>query len=341
MTTTVPDTERLEYTPEVAAATAHIYERLRDLVPEFEWRLQAPLVHEILRLKQEIGAVILAHNYQVPQIFYGIADFQGDSLGLAQQAMDVEEDTIVFCGVHFMAETAKILNPEKRVLIPDPEAGCSLSESITVEDVKLLKQRYPGVPVVTYVNTPAAIKAESDICCTSANARAVVDSLGVDRVIFLPDEYLALNVQKETDVEVIAWKGRCMVHEQFSVEQLKAYRQQFPGLVILAHPECSPEVCDEADFVGSTTGMTSFVDNTDSQRILLVTECSMSDNVQEAHPDKELVRPCTLCPHMKKITLENTLASLREGKYEVDVPADVLGRAQKAVARMLEIGRED
>jgi quinolinate synthase len=341
MTTTVPDIERLEYTPEVAAATAHIYERLRDLVPEFEWRLQAPLVHEILRPKQEIGAVILAHNYQVPQIFYGIADFHGDSLVLAHQAMDVEEDTIVFCGVHFMAETAKILNPEKRVLIPDPEAGCSLSESITVEDVKLLKQRYPGVPVVTYVNTPAAIKAESDICCTSANARAVVDSLGVDRVIFLPDEYLAMNVQKETDVEVIAWKGRCMVHEQFSVEQLKAYRQQFPGLVILAHPECSPEVCDEADFVGSTTGMTSFVDNTDSRRILLVTECSMSDNVQEAHPDKELVRPCTLCPHMKKITLENTLASLREGKYEVDVPADVLGRAQKAVARMLEIGRED
>jgi quinolinate synthase len=321
MTTTAPDIERLEYTPEVAAATAHIYKRLRDLVPEFEWRLQAPLVLEILRLKQEIGAVILAHNYQVPQIFYGIADFQGDSLGLAQQAMDVEEDTIVFCGVHFMAETAKILNPEKRVLIPDPEAGCSLSESITVEDVKLLKQRYPGVPVVTYVNTPAAIKAESDICCTSANARAVVDSLGVDRVIFLPDEYLGLNVQKETNVEVITWKGRCMVHEQFSVEQLKAYRQQFPGLVILAHPECSPEVCDEADFVGSTTGMTSFVDRTDEQRILLVTECSMSDNVQEAHPDKELV--------------------LREGKYEVDVPADVRVRAHTALARMLEIGRED
>jgi quinolinate synthase len=341
MTTTAPDIERLEYTPEVAAATAHIYKRLRDLVPEFEWRLQAPLVLEILRLKQEIGAVILAHNYQVPQIFYGIADFQGDSLGLAQQAMDVEEDTIVFCGVHFMAETAKILNPEKRVLIPDPEAGCSLSESITVDDVKLLKQRYPGVPVVTYVNTPAAIKAESDICCTSANARAVVDSLGVDRVIFLPDEYLGLNVQKETNVEVITWKGRCMVHEQFSVEQLKAYRQQFPGLVILAHPECSPEVCDEADFVGSTTGMTSFVDRTDEQRILLVTECSMSDNVQEAHPDKELVRPCTLCPHMKKITLENTLAALREGKYEVDVPAEVRVRAHTALARMLEIGRED
>jgi len=341
MTTILSDTGKLEYTPEVAAATAPIYEKLRDLVPEFEWRLQAPLIHEIRRLKQEIGAVILAHNYQVPQIFYGIADFQGDSLGLAQQAMEVEENTIVVCGVHFMAETAKILNPKKRVLIPDPEAGCSLSESITVDDVKLLKQRYPGVPVVTYVNTPAAIKAESDICCTSANAHAVVESLGVDRVIFLPDEYLARNVQKETSVEVIAWKGRCIVHEQFTVEELRAYRQQFPGLVILAHPECSPEVCDEADFVGSTTGMTAFVDGTDAQRILLVTECSMSDNVQEAHPDKELVRPCTLCPHMKRITLENTLASLQHGRYEVDIPVAVRKRAHRAVARMLEIGRED
>jgi quinolinate synthase len=251
--TMIKDIERLEYTPQVAEATAHIYEVICDLVPEAEWRLQAPVIHEILRLKQEVGAVILAHNYQVPQIFYGIADFQGDSLGLAQAAMDVEENTIVFCGVHFMAETAKILNPEKRVLIPDLDAGCSLSESITAEDVRLMKERYPGVPVVTYVNTPADIKAESDICCTSANARAVVESLGVDRVIFLPDEYLARNVGKDTDVEVIAWKGRCIVHEQFTVDELRAYRQQFPGLVILAHPECSPEVCDEADFVGSTT----------------------------------------------------------------------------------------
>ncbi|MGD8869072.1 MAG: quinolinate synthase NadA, partial [Gemmatimonadales bacterium] len=288
MTTILTDPGKLEYTPEVAAATAPIYDKLKHLVPEFEWRMQAPLIHEIRRLKQEIGAVILAHNYQVPQIFYGIADYRGDSLGLAQQAMEAEEDTIVLCGVHFMAETAKILNPEKRVLIPDPEAGCSLSESITAEDVRLLKQRYPGVPVVTYVNTPAAIKAESDICCTSANANAVVESLGVDRVIFLPDEYLARNVQKQTDVEVIAWKGRCIVHEQFTVEELRAYRKQFPGLVILAHPECSPDVCDEADFVGSTTGMTAFVDRSDAQRILLVTECSMSDNVQEAHPEKEL-----------------------------------------------------
>ncbi|MGD2153683.1 MAG: quinolinate synthase NadA [Gemmatimonadales bacterium] len=338
---TIKGIAQLEYTAEVAEATAQIHELIGDLVPEAEWRLQAPLIHEILRLKQEIGAVILAHNYQVPQIFHGIADFQGDSLGLAQAAMQVEEDTIVFCGVHFMAETAKILNPEKRVLIPDLDAGCSLSESITAADVRLLKERYPGVPVVTYVNTPAVIKAESDICCTSANANAVVESLGVERVIFLPDEYLAGNVQKHTEVEVIAWKGRCIVHEQFTVEEIRAYRRQFPGLVILAHPECSPEVCDEADFVGSTTGMVKYVDGSDAQRILLVTECSMSDNVQEAHPDKEMVRPCTLCPHMKKITLENTLASLRLGRYEVDVPVDVRQRAHRALARMLEIGRDD
>jgi quinolinate synthase len=340
MTITTPELE-LEYTPDVAAATAPLFDRLRNLVPEPEWRLQAPLIHEINRLKQEVGAVILAHNYQVPQIFFGIADFNGDSLGLAQQAMEVEEKTIVFCGVHFMAETAKILNPTKRVLIPDLEAGCSLSESITVEDVRLLKERYPGIPIVTYVNTPAAIKAESDVCCTSANARNVVESLGVDRVIFLPDEYLARNVQKETDVEVIAWHGRCVVHEQFTVEQLRAYRRQFPGLVILAHPECSPDVCEEADYVGSTTGMTSFVGETAADRVLLVTECSMSDNVAEAHPEKELVRPCTLCPHMKRITLEKTLASLRYGRYEVDVPEDVRRRAHRALARMLEIGRDD
>ena len=341
MTITTPQIEQLEYTPEVAAATAPIYERIKDLVPEFEWRLQAPLIHEILRLKREVGAVILAHNYQVPQIFYGIADFTGDSLGLSQAAMEVEEDTIVFCGVHFMAETAKILNPGKTVLIPEPEAGCSLSESITVDDVRLLKQRYPGVPVVTYVNTPAAIKAESDICCTSANARKVVESLGAKKVIFLPDEYLARNVQKETDVEIIAWKGRCIVHEQFTVAELRAYREHFPGLLILAHPECSPDVCDEADFVGSTTAMTRYVDGTNADRILLVTECSMSDNVQEAHPDKEMVRPCSLCPHMKKITLENTVASLRHRQYEVDVPPEVLQRAHLALSRMLEIGRDD
>ncbi len=341
MTTLTPDIEKPEYTPAVAAATAEMYERLQDLVPAFEWEEQAPYIYEINRLKREKGAVILAHNYQVPQIFYGIADFNGDSLGLAREAMAVDLQTIVFCGVHFMAETAKILNPEKTVLIPDLDAGCSLSESISVKDVLLLKERYPGVPVVSYVNTPAAIKAQSDICCTSANARKVVESLATDRVIFLPDEYLALNVQKETDVEIIAWKGRCIVHEKFTVEELRAYRRQFPGLIILAHPECSPEVCAESDFVGSTTAMTRYVDDTSANRLLLVTECSMSDNVQEAHPDKELVKPCTLCPHMKRITLEKTLASLRFGQYEVDVPPDVLAPARRALERMLEIGRDD
>ncbi len=341
MTTLTPDIEKPEYTPAVAAATAEMYERLQDLVPAFEWEEQAPYIYEINRLKREKGAVILAHNYQVPQIFYGIADFNGDSLGLAREAMAVDQQTIVFCGVHFMAETAKILNPEKTVLIPDLDAGCSLSESISVKDVLLLKERYPGVPVVSYVNTPAAIKAQSDICCTSANARKVVESLATDRVIFLPDEYLALNVQKETDVEIIAWKGRCIVHEKFTVEELRAYRRQFPGLIILAHPECSPEVCAESDFVGSTTAMTRYVDDTSANRLLLVTECSMSDNVQEAHPDKELVKPCTLCPHMKRITLEKTLASLRFGQYEVDVPPDVLAPARRALERMLEIGRDD
>ncbi len=340
-TTTLLDADKLEYTREVAATTTPIYERIRHLVPEFEWQLQAPLIHEINRLKTERGAVILAHNYQVPQIFFGIADHTGDSLGLAREAMEVDAPVIVFCGVHFMAETAKILNPDKTVLIPDLDAGCSLSESITAADVRLLKERYPGVPVVTYVNTPAAIKAESDVCCTSANARKVVESLGAERVIFLPDEYLARNVQKDTDVEIIAWKGRCIVHEQFTVDELRSYREQFPGLVILAHPECAPDVCDEADFVGSTTGMVQYVDGSDAQRILLVTECSMSDNVQEAHPDKELVRPCTLCPHMKRITLEKTLASLRHNQFEVDVPPVMRQKARRALERMLEIGRDD
>ena len=335
-TTSVTD---LEYTPEVARATGAVHRKVRDLIPEFEWRQHAPLIYEINRLKTERDAVILAHNYQVPEIFHGIADFTGDSLGLAREATRVEASSIVFCGVHFMAETAKILNPDKTVLIPDLEAGCSLSESITVEDVRLLRQRYRGVPIVTYVNTPAAIKAESDICCTSANALEVVESLRADRVIFLPDEYLARNVQRQTDVEIIAWKGRCIVHEQFTVEELRAYRRQFPGLVILAHPECSPEVCDEADFVGSTSGMIDYVGGSDAGRILMVTECSMSDNVQQAHPDKQLVKPCTLCPHMKRITLENTLESLRQGRYEVDVPRDVRVRARGALERMLEIGR--
>ncbi len=335
----------LAYTPDVAEATEHIWPKVEGSLPRFEWELKAPLVAEINRLKRERNAVILGHNYQVPEIFHGVADFKGDSLGLARAARDADADVIVFCGVHFMAETAKILNPTRTVLIPDPDAGCSLSESITVEDVRLLKERHPGVPVVTYVNTPAAIKAESDICCTSANAVKVVEAAaeraGSDRVIFLPDEYLARNVAAQTDVRVIAWHGRCVVHEQFTVDQIRAYREQYPGIEVIAHPECSPEVCDEADFVGSTTGMIGYLDDARSNRVIMITECSMSDNVQEAHPDLEFVKPCTLCPHMKKITLENTLASLQNLQYEIHIPEEVRVRALAAVERMLEVGRED
>ncbi|MDP2479317.1 MAG: quinolinate synthase NadA [Candidatus Palauibacterales bacterium] len=335
----------LAYTPQVAEATEHIWPKVEGSIPRFEWEMKAPLIAEINRLKRERNAVILGHNYQVPEIFHGVADFKGDSLGLARAARDTDADVIVFCGVHFMAETAKILNPGRTVLIPDPDAGCSLSESITVEDVRLLKQRHPGVPVVTYVNTPASIKAESDICCTSANAVRVVEAAaadaGSDRVIFLPDEYLARNVAAETDVRVIAWHGRCVVHEQFTVDQIRAYREQYPGIEVIAHPECSPEVCEEADFVGSTTGMIGYLDDARSNRVIMVTECSMSDNVQEAHPDLEFVKPCTLCPHMKKITLENTLASLQHLRYEIEIPENVRARALAAVERMLEVGRDD
>jgi len=337
----VPGT--LAFTPEVAEATEHIWPKVEGSLPRFEWELKAPLIAEINRLKRVRNAVILGHNYQVPEIFHGVADFKGDSLALAREARDTDADVIVFCGVHFMAETAKILNPSRTVLIPDLDAGCSLSESITVEDVRLLKERHPGVPVVTYVNTPASIKAESDICCTSANAAQVVEAAakraGSDRVIFLPDEYLARNVAAQTDVRVIAWHGRCIVHEQFTVDQIRAYREQYPGIEVIAHPECSPEVCEEADFVGSTTGMIGYLDDARSDRVIMITECSMSDNVQEAHPDLEFVKPCTLCPHMKKITLENTLASLQDLRYEIEIPEDVRVRALAAVERMLEVGR--
>ncbi|MEN8144996.1 MAG: quinolinate synthase NadA, partial [Gemmatimonadota bacterium] len=257
----------LEYTSEVAAATDHIYDKVEKSIPRFEWELHAPLIAEINRLKKERGAVILGHNYMVPEIFHGISDFVGDSLGLSQIARESDAEIIVFCGVHFMAETAKILNPSRTVLIPDLNAGCSLSDSIEPEDVRLMKERYPGVPVVTYVNTPASIKAETDICCTSANAVAVVESLGVDRVIFLPDEYLGRNVAAQTDVDVITWHGRCIVHEQFTVEEIQAYRAQFPGIEVIAHPECSPEVIAEVDFVGSTTAMIDYLEEARSPRV--------------------------------------------------------------------------
>ncbi len=330
-----------EYTPEIARATAPIYERVRGVIPEIEWPVHAPYVAEINRLKKERGAVILGHNYQTPEIFHGVADLTGDSLALARMAAETEAGVIVFAGVHFMAETAKILSPEKTVLIPDPEAGCSLADSITAADVRLLRQRYPGVPVVTYVNTSAEVKAETDVCCTSANAVQVVESLGTDRVIFLPDEYLGKWVAGQTDVELILWKGHCEVHERFTADEIRRFRARFPGeITVLAHPECPPEVLDEADFVGSTSGMSRFVGESGARRVVMITECSMSDNVAVENPDVEFVRPCNLCPHMKRITLPKILRSLRTMEHEVVVEPAVAERARHAVERMLNVGRD-
>ncbi|MEZ5331595.1 MAG: quinolinate synthase NadA [Thermoanaerobaculia bacterium] len=328
----------LDFTPEVATATADAWARLRHVVPEIEWPVHAPYIDAIRHLKEERNAVLLVHNYQTPEIFHGVADFRGDSLGLAREGARTDADVIVLCGVHFMAETAKILSPEKTVLIPDLEAGCSLASSITGADVRLLKQRYPGTPVVTYVNTSADVKAESDVCCTSANAVAVVESLGADRVIFLPDEYLGRHVASQTDVELVLWHGHCEVHERFTGAELEAYRTQFPGVEIIAHPECPPDVLEAADFVGSTSGMIRYVGERLPERVVMVTECSMSDNVAVEYPAVEFVRPCNLCPHMKKITLPKILRSLERMQHPVEVPADVAARARRAVERMLEIG---
>jgi len=332
-----PPTEDPVFTPAVEAATAATRERLRRVVPDIEWPVHAPYIAAIEALKRERRAVILAHNYQVPEIFHGVADVTGDSLALARRAAEADADVILVCGVHFMAETAKLLNPTRTVLIPDANAGCSLAESITAADVRLLRQRYPGVPVVTYVNTSAAVKAESDVCCTSGNAVEVVESLGVDRVIFLPDEYLGRHVAGQTHVDVILWKGHCEVHERFTGEQLRAYRRSLPGVRILAHPECPPDVLAEADYVGSTAGMIDDVGRAGSSRVVMITECSMSDNVAVAHPAVEFIRPCNLCPHMKRITLPNILRSLQTLGTEVHVPADVAARARRAVQRMLDV----
>jgi quinolinate synthase len=332
----------LDYTPEVARATAALHDRVRSVIPDLEWPLFAPYIAAINELKRQKNAVIIAHNYQTPEIFHGVADFVGDSLSMAQQGAKTDADVIVLAGVHFMAETAKILSPEKTVLIPDVRAGCSLAASITAEDVRLLRQRYPGVPVVTYVNTSAAVKAESDICCTSANAVAIVESLGVDRVIFLPDEFLGKYVASQTEVRIILWKGHCEVHERFTGQELRDYRAaQGDGIVILAHPECPPEVLAEADFVGSTAAMIRRVDETRPRRVVLITECSMSDNVAVEFPDVEFVRPCNLCPHMKRITLPKILHSLQTMETRVEVAPDVAARARVAVERMLAVGRRE
>ena len=314
-----------------------IYERIRRFVPPVEWAVHAPLVEEIRKLKKQRNAIILAHNYQTPEIFHGVADITGDSLALARRACDGDADVIVMCGVHFMAETAKILNPNQLVLIPDPAAGCSLADSITAQDVRRLKKKYPGVPVVTYVNTTAQVKAEVDICCTSANAVDVVESLGASRVVFLPDEYLGQWVAANTNVEIIQWKGRCEVHEQFTKADVLSYRAQFPGVKVIAHPECDLPVLDAADMVGSTADMIRFVGDERPERVVMITECSMSDNVAAEFPDVEFVRTCTLCPHMKMITLEKIRDSLIHLQHPVEVASDVADRARRSVERMLAV----
>lgn len=337
MPETAQSIDTLDYTPAVARATAEIYERVRRVIPEMEWPVHAPYVDAIQRLKRERNAIVLAHNYQTPEIFHGVADLTGDSLALARMGAETGAEVIVLCGVHFMAETAAILSPEKTVLIPDLEAGCSLASSITAADVRLLKQRYPGTPVVTYVNTSAAVKAETDVCCTSANAVEVVESLGTERVIFLPDEYLGRYVASQTDVELILWKGHCEVHERFTAEELRQFRRSWPGVQIIAHPECPEDVLAEADFVGSTSGMIRHVGEARPDRVVMVTECSMSDNVAVEHPDVEFVRPCNLCPHMKRITLPKILRSLERMEHRVTVEPEVAARARRALERMLEI----
>lgn len=327
------------FTPEIALSTEAAWQRVKRVIPPFEWPLFAPDIDAIQRLKRERNAVVLAHNYQTPEIFHGVADIVGDSLALAREATRVDADVIVLCGVHFMAETAKILNPEKTVLLPDAGAGCSLADSITAADIRLMRQRYPGVPVVTYVNTSAEVKAESDVCCTSGNALKVVESLGTDRVIFLPDEYLASWVASQTDIQVIKWQGHCEVHERFTGAEVRRYREQTAGLVVIAHPECPPDVLAEADFVGSTAQMADYAKAKKPPRVLLLTECSMSDNVAAELPEVEFVRPCNLCPHMKQITLPKIRHVLETMTGEIVVDPAVAARARRAVERMLEIGR--
>ena len=336
----------------------YLREKLSDAVPDFELKLKAELAVEINRLKREKNALILGHNYMEPALFYSIPDYVGDSLELSRRAAAADQDIIVFCGVKFMGETAKILNPTKKVLVPSPKAGCSLAESITAEDVRELKRKFPGVPVVTYINTYADVKAESDICCTSGNAVAVVESLHTDKVIFIPDEYLAGNVARETgkqiifptrdprqqfpdqlDYQMVGWPGRCEVHEKFTVEDITNVRKQFPDVVILAHPECSPAVVEASDFSGSTTAMIRYVEKTRAPRYLLLTECSMGDNVAASNPDKEMLRLCSIrCPHMNEITLEDTLIALQKEQYEIRIDEEIRRKAYRAVERMLTIG---
>ena len=320
-------------------STSEIYKKISKHVPEIEWKVHAPLIEKINRLKKEKNAVILAHNYQTPEIYHGVADIAADSLALAVEAAKTSADIIVLCGVHFMAETAKLMSPEKKVLIPDMDAGCSLAASLSGEDVRLLKKKYPGVPVVSYVNTSADVKAETDVCCTSANAVKVVESLKTDKVIFLPDQHLANYVAKQTKVKIISWKGSCIVHEQFSAKEIDDIRKANPGIKVIGHPECPSDVLDACDFAGSTGGMIDYVKKNQPKKVMLVTECSMSDNVQADNPNVEFIKPCNLCPYMKKINLQKILDCLENETNEVFIEENMAKAARQSVQRMTEIGR--
>ena len=329
----------MEFTSEIKKATSSIYQKISKTIPDIEWSIHAPYIYEINKLKKEKNAVILAHNYQTPEIYHGISDFSADSLALAIEAAKTKAEIIVMCGVHFMAETAKLMSPNKKVLLPDLKAGCSLSSSITGADVRELKRKNPGVPVVSYVNTSADVKAETDVCCTSANAVKIVNSLGVKKVIFLPDDYLAKFVASQTDVEIISWRGTCEVHEQFTDTEINEIRKNNPGIKVIAHPECPPEVIKASDFAGSTSGMIKYVRDNQPKKVMMVTECSMSDNIQIDNPNVEFIRPCNLCPHMKRITLPKILDCLKNETNEIIMSKDIIERARKSVERMAEIGR--
>lgn len=330
----------LKFSPAVERETGGIFDRVRDKIPEIEWPFYAPLIFQINRVKKEKDAVILAHNYQTPQIYHGVADFVGDSLQLAIEATRVDQSVIVQCGVHFMAETSKLLNPQKTVLIPDSRAGCSLAESISVDDVKAMREMYPGVPVVTYVNTSAAVKAVTDVCCTSSNALDIVEAVEGDTVIMIPDQYLAQNTAKRTKKKVITWAGACEVHETFTAEDIAELRHAYPTAKIIAHPECPPEVIDAVDFAGSTAAMIDWVKTEKPARVVMVTECSMSDNVASETTGVDFLRGCNICPHMKRINLENVLWSLHTGTEEVTVPEEIIPPARRAVERMIEMSRK-
>ena len=334
---TVVQSKKLEYTPAIAAEAAPLYDKVKRVVNSLDWSTFAPTILEINRLKKQKGAVILAHNYMTPEIYHCVADFAGDSLQLAQQAAKTDAKIIIQAGVHFMAETSKILSPEKTVLIPDLRAGCSLAASITGADVRLLREKYPGVPIVTYVNTSAEVKAESDICCTSSNALAIVDSLPGDTVLMIPDQYLARNIARQTKKKILTWQGSCEVHERFMPEDIRKFRQAWPGVVVLAHPECPPEVVAEADFAGSTKAMSDYVRDHQPKKVVMVTECSMSDNVSVSNPDVEFVRPCNLCPHMKRISLQNILTCLQTMTHEVIINPAISARARLPIDKMLAI----